>query len=646
MLLLHQLKTWIYWKTKIRILQLWSNYKLFNFNNPYLMPILSSIGPLIGILLMFVFGFGLSYFFKYFISENPYHLWQVVFFITMIEAFDRGLQNGRWISSTNEEGWLLASTPFTTTKYLLFLWVDEEFWQNKTQFLSSLSFLLGVYVLFPVNFGKLLIAIVILTLLGTIIALITTLIQYYIIKKSVYLKGRGMISNILYPLIASILGFFGIKYFMPWIISFPKVINDQFYKDYLDWLKGIFEPLWDFSKQIVSLFNYDLYPHSLLSNYLLTDNLKAVVYLCLYFVLFLLISLLMFKLIERKRNKIIIEKSKLDNVFLAFFMKVNTFFQLFNKHSLKVTHVKYFMSSLLQNYLTRRNIFAVFGGRLWIYLALTISIVLYTPVEYKAKIALISALVVVVVYPTSILWAVYSKLKIKLSFDAEGPHLQVLMGYGASPEYIYKLKTRVLQILVFPGYVLLLLLSLIILPISWYFVVLLTLVSLIVFWIVSNFVVLPSFVLPHYEFFNKQQIGEYPDQIKALNLIQTTINLLILPGIPLLMYATGVIQPLTFIVVSLLWILIGGSIAFLVMKNVYNLRLNNFTIEEMSLSRLKVIDEGYWKKRIPLLVITILIYLGTAVLTLTGEFLFAGLLYLIPMISINLILLSSFRKTI
>lgn len=646
MLLLHQLKTWMFWKAKIRILQLWSNFKLFNVSNSYIIPILSLVGPLIGIVWSFTLGFGLSYLFDRYISEDPYHLWQMVFFITIIEAFDRGLQNGRWISSTDEEAWLLASTPFTTTKYVLFLWIDEEVWQNKTQIFSTLALLLGVYITFPIHLGKLFIALLLLNVLGLMIALLTTLIQYYIIKKSVYLKGRGIITNILIPLITSVLAFYGLKYLMPWIRSFPKIENEYFVKEYLVWLQAIAGPLWDFSKGIVSVFDYDLYPYSLLARYLLKSDFTAIIYIFLYIILFLIMNVIMLRLIEGKTSKVIVKKSKLDDFLLACFMKVNGLFHLFHKDSIRVIHVKYFMSSLLQDYLTKRHIFAVFGGRLWIYFAFILSIVLYVPGEYKVKVSLMIAIIIVVIYPTYMLWTIYSKLKIKLAFDAEGVHLQVLMGYGASPEYLYALKTRVLQVLVFPGYMALLFLSLFVLPLKWYFIVSLVIVSFILFVIVSHFIVLASFVLPHYEFFNKQQIGEYPDQLRALDLIRSIIHLLTLPSIPILMYATGVIQANIFILVSFVWMITGGLITFLLLRKLYNQRILTFHIEEISLDRVKVIDEAFWKKRTSVLIATILIYLGTIYLTFKGEFLFAGILYMIPMVGIKLILLSSFRKAI
>lgn len=646
MQLLHQFKTWMYWKTKIRILQLWSNFKLFNLNNSYIIPILSLIGPIIGVIWAFTLGFGVSYLFDRFISHNPYHLWQIVFFMTIIEAFDRGLQNGRWISSTNEEGWLLACTPFTTTKYLLFLWVDEEIWQNKTQFFSSLALYLGVYIMFPVNIWKLLIVLFFLNALCVMLALFVTLIQYYIIKKSVYLKGRGVIKNIILPFISTILIYHLIKYLMPWIVSFPENISVQFYKEYFNWLQAVISPLWEFSKGIITFFNYDFYPYSLLSNFLFYGDFKSIIYLSFYITAFILINLLMLKIIGNKDNEMMVNKNKTDNIILELFMIINSIFQVITKQSVQPLHVRYFMSSLLRNFLTRRDIFVILGGSLWIYLGSIISIMFYIPEEYKVKAAVIIASLIIVLYPILFLWSVYSKLKIKLSFDAEGSLLQVLMGYGASPEYIYSLKTRTLQILVMPVYVLLLLFTLLFLPISVYLGLLLALVSLLVFIITSKFIVLASFVLPHYEFFNKQQIGEYPDQIKALELIRSLMNLLILPGIPVLLYMTNTIQTKTFVLFSILWIVIGGVLVLILLNNIYKLRLKTFNIEEMSLNRLKVVEDGFWNKRIAILLSTLVIYLITVSLTLIGDFLFAGIFFIIPMVCIKLLLLSSFRKSV
>ena len=642
-MLLHQLKTWMYWKSKVRILQLWSNYKLYNIPNPYLLPILSMIGPLLGIAWSFILGFGISWLYQHFISDAPYHLWQIIFFITIIEAVDRGIRNGRWISSTNEERWLLSSTAFSTTKYLLFLWIDEEIWQNKTEFLSTLAGLIGVFIIFPVDIINLLMVLIFLNLLGVFIALGVTLIQYYIIRKSVYLKGRGVISNIFVPYILMIAAFFGTKHFIPWIVQFPTASGRLFYEEYIEWLKAIIEPSWGVLQQFIFVFNYDFYPYSLLANYVMNGNFQSIIFFSLYILGLIFICILLFKLISAKDHVAITKKTRTDELLQKFFMKMNYLIASIEKGSLNNLHVGYFMSSILQNYLTKRNIFAVFGAKLWVYAAITLGIILYAPEQLIGKFILVIAFYIGVFYPIYFLWVIYSKLKIKLSFESEGTFLQVLMGYGATPQYIYSLKTRVLRILAFPSYFFILLLSLIILPISWYLVVIIALQSVMVFLIVSNFILIPSFVLPHYEFFNKQQIGEYPDQVKMLNLVRSLMVLLITPTLPILMYLTSRIEAEAFMMFTILWVLLGTVITYQLLNRIYHLRLNTFNIEEISISRSKSVDGKFWRTRGPLLVATIFIYLVTIFFTLTGDFLIAGVVYILPMIVIKLILMSSFR---
>jgi len=80
------------------------------------------------------------------------------------------------------------------------------------------------------------------------------------------------------------------------------------------------------------------------------------------------------------------------------------------------------------------------------------------------------------------------------------------------------------------------------------------------------------------------------------------------------------------------------------LDRIYWIRLNSFDMEEISLNRTKQIDSQFWKRKGPLFIITLLIYIGTSILTLTGDFLFAGILYIVPMAIIQVTFISSFRK--
>src|SRR5690625_4077100 len=327
---------------------MWSNFKLFNIDNPYIIPIVCMVVTFIVIFFSFFLGFGTAYLFQYFISSNPYHLWQIIFFVSMIEAVDRGLRNGRWISSTDEEKWLLASTPFTTTKYLLFLWVDEEVWENKNTFLSSLASLLGVYIIFQVNIIHLFIALILLNVLTVCIALIFTLFQYYIIRKSVYLKGRGLIKHVLLPGASLFILLYALKYMVPWVLTYP---NQMGLSVQLAWLKTIIDPIWSFVQQFIGVFNNDLYPHSLLASYVMRGDVTAIISYLFYIFLMIMICLALFQFIARKDHVTIIKQTFFDRLMLSCFMTINQYLLSIGKVELHHLHIKYLLSTVLQNYL-------------------------------------------------------------------------------------------------------------------------------------------------------------------------------------------------------------------------------------------------------------------------------------------------------
>ncbi|SDB85515.1 hypothetical protein [Shouchella lonarensis] len=642
-MLLHQLKTWMYWKAKVRLLHLWSNFKLFQVDNPYIIPLISMIGPLIGIVLMFVFGFGVAYLYHMFISDSSYHLWQFIFLLALWESVTRGLQNGRWISSTDEERWLLACTPFTTIKYLLFLWFDEEVWQNKSKFLSSLAGLMGIYIVFPVNVLYLFIGLIMLNALTMAIAFMVTLIQYYIIRKSVFLKGRGIVHNILLPLVSVGIILLLVKLFTPWMMTFPVGIDGHFVTSYLGWLSSITIPLGALFEQLISFVDHPWLPHSLFAQYLLNGDNMIFVYFPIYVGVLVFLSVLLCVMIARKDHVIEGKTSLLDKCLLNAFVHMDRI--IFAKKSIvRHVHVKYMLVSLFQNYLTKRHLFVIFGERLWVYAVLYVGFIYYLPDQWRAHFILPVVFLIVVTYPIYFLWGVYTKLRIRLAFDSEGSALQMLMAYNGSPQYMYMLKTRVLSLVAFPGYFLVSLLTLILLPVPWYLVIIAMLLSVLVFVIVSRFVLLSSFLVPHYEFFNKQQIGEYPDQRQMMRMIRSFSMLLLSPVLPMLMYITGEIDVSEFVMTSISWILIGLAFMYVLLLKVYRTRTKSFDVEEISIGRARHVDASFWKRKGLLIAVSIVVHLATIFFGLSGEFLIAGIVYIVPSIVINVSLITSFRR--
>ncbi|MGY3316871.1 hypothetical protein ACV242_005493 [Peribacillus simplex] len=644
MLLFYQLKTWIYWKAKIRWMQTWGNFKLFNLENKLIIPITTIGFKILGIILIFGLGFGGAFLFNQYFSSNSYSFWQVVFFLFIfVEGINNGIATGRWISSTKEESWLLASTPIGTVKYLLFLWIDESLWMLRNSFLSSLAGIIGALLVFPVTLTYLAIAFFIVIIFYFLISLCMTLIQYYIIKKSVYLKGKGIIANILIPLTLVPIVYLLTKFLAPWLINFPAAsISENILTDYITWLENGLDVLLSSGGFILSIVNNWYYPYSLLAELMINGSLFIpIVGTSIYILSLLFIAFFFLKVISRKDNVTNMKNSKFDNTIAKFFILVSKWIP---DRTLKEKHVQYYLISLLKHYLAKRSLFATLGSSVWPIITFIFTFIHFVPKDFSERFALVFSFLIAVYFPFLIVNSIYNKLEIKLSFDSEGPFLQVLMAYGASPEYLYRLKMKVVRVLSLPGYLCVTIATLIFMPIPLVVKAVVFILSFISYFIITKFSILHSLLVPHYEFYNLDQIGKYPDQIKMKNSIHTLIIAVLSPVIPVTMYLLKDIGEYTLIFFSILWIICGSALGNFFLSRIPKDRFTYFDIEEISIERSNAVNTAFWKERSILIIITIISYIIGAALSIFREFIFAEILVLIPMIIIQLILISSYNQ--
>jgi hypothetical protein len=644
MLLFEQLKTWIYWKAKIRWSQTWGNFKLYNLENKLVIPFTAIGFKIIGILIVFALGFGVAFLFNKFLSSDPYAFWQVAFFVFIfVEGTTNGLATGRWISSTNEENWLLASTPIGTVKYLVFLWIDESLWMLRNSFFSNTAGVIGALLVFPVQLKYLAVAFLFVGGFYLLISLVMTLLHYYIIKKSVYLKGKGFIANLLLPCLAMPIIYVLTKYLSPWLITFPVVpSSSNFLMEYVDWFKEGFNVLLNSGDAFFGIIDKWYYPYSLLSELMVNGSFLTPVITSTLYILFLVaIVSLLIRVISRKDNVTNVENSPLDDFITKFFLLISKWG---HNHKLNEKHVELYLTSLLKHYLAKRSIFATLGSSVWPIITFLFTFLYFVPIELRMKFSLVFALLIAVYFPFIIITSIYNKMKVKLSFDSEGPHMQVLIAYGASPEYLFQLKTKMVQILSLPGFLVSTIATLLFLPIPFWLKGIALLLSLLTYFFVSRFIVLPSFLVPHYEFYNLDQIGKYPDQISMKNNINTLIISVLSPIIPATMYLLNDIGKYSMIAFSTTWITCGAVIGSFFLTRILNNRLSFFNIEEISVGFLNNINKSFWKEKSVIIAFTFTIYVLGAVLSIFRQFVFAEILVLFPLIIIQVILISSYNQ--
>ena len=645
MLIFNQLKTWMYWKAIVRWRQTWGNFKLFHLKNKLVVP-LTVIGfKMIGILLMFFLGFGVAFGFEKFISSDSYAFWQVVIFLFIfVDGVFNGIATGRWLSSTKEESWLLASTPIGSIKYLLFLWLDESLWTLRNTFLSNIAGLIGVLLVFPITLPYLVVAFFFAAILQSIISLLTTLLQYYIIKKSVYLKGKGIFAHVIIPLLSIPIIFILTKTFTPWLIRFPVFPKAEslLFDDYMKWLEEGKTLILSLGGELLAVFDQWYYPYSLLAELMVHgDVVVPVIGLGIYIILLLLAMIFLFRVISRKDHVTITKNSQLDDVIARFFLFIG---RCLPYREIKEKHVEYYLRSVLQHYLTKRSLFVTLGSATWPVIAFAITFISYVPENLSTTFAFAFSFMLAAYIPYLIIHSVYHKLKIKLAFDSEGKHLQVLMAYGASPEYMYQLKTKIVRILSLPAFSILTLGTFLWMPIPFIIKLIVIILAIAMYVFISQYTILSSLLVPHYDFYNYEQIGNYPDQKRMQQSLNTFIALLISPLIPVTMYILGDINQSVFVLFSVVWIIGGSIFGRLFLNKIMRDRFHHFQIEEISIDRLNTVDSSFWKEKSLLLTFTVSSYVIGIILSLFRQFVLAELLVIFPLIVIQFILISSYNQ--
>ncbi|MFT8872946.1 MAG: hypothetical protein ABF868_11790, partial [Sporolactobacillus sp.] len=333
-----KLKCWMFWKSKIRWKQIWGNYQLFNLPNPYIASVLSIIPRLIGILVTFSLGFVVAYGYKRYLNLPSVYLWTSIFILFLTDGISDGLKTGKWISNTTEEDWLLTSCSLGNIEYLLFLWIDESIWNLNNRLLSTLALFFGALIAMPEQINNFLVSIIMLFILNGLITLLFTTFQYYVIRKSIYIQGRGF----LFGGSLLVIGLPLLIYFTNYL-SF--ILNNYFGQaSHFDGLLRTFE----FSIiNLYNIFNNRLFPFSSLA-LILTNGpqLAWIISLLGFIAILLLINLFIFHLINNHDHIVTRRSTYVDKFLLSIFNGIVSILPLKSKKE----HLKLYLLTIFNNY--------------------------------------------------------------------------------------------------------------------------------------------------------------------------------------------------------------------------------------------------------------------------------------------------------
>lgn len=641
----NQLKAWMYWKSKVRWMQTWNNIKLFNIGNNGILPFISITMKLVGCIVMFAIGFGLALFYKNYISENPFYLWQIgILLIVIIEGFNNGLLTGRWIAASNEEKWILTTTSLGTVKYIFFLWIDESIWNLRNSFFSNVAALLGVLLVFDVQIINLFLTILASLLISMLLSLIGALIQYYIHRRSIYLKGKGVIGNVLIPLLLIPITYFIIKIMTPWLAQFPGQSNGLLIDEYLSWYKNGFNLLLTNIQAYLWVIDTPFYLHTLLTDLLMSGYSRYnITFLGIYVLIFIVIVVLLFKTISSTESKIFVRNSKIDTLILNFFLWVR---KKYPSGKVQEIHINGLLKVIISNYLTKRSVSSTLGLRAFILIILIFTFTHTLPSNLQQNFSIGLAILGSVLIPISIVYDVAKRMKFKLNFDSEGIQAQILFSYGASPDYMYNLKTHVLRILTISAALIWSFLFFIIMPIDIILIPLLMIFTFLVYVVASKFALLSSFLVPHYEFFNIEQLEQYPDQWQMKRSIESFISLMVTPVIPTIAFLSKSISLSVYITVSVLWILCGVMCSNYLLGKIYENRLLSFSNEEIVLARQRIGGGFLWKNKVMLIIFSVISIVLSIFLSMYGMFVIVSIILIIPSISINMFFILSHNNSL
>ena len=630
----YKLKCWMFWKAKIRWKQIWGNYKLFNLPNPYIASIFSFVPRILGILITLALGFVIGYAYSHFLQFDPYYLWIIIFLLFLFDGVSDGLKTGKWISNTKEEDWLLTSCSLGNIEYLLFLWIDESIWNLRNRFISTVALFIGVFIAIPENIIHFISSLFLLLIINTLITLLFTTIQYYSIKKSIYIQGRGFL-----------LTAFLLFILMPFLLFLTR-IADRILNTVLKHKHLV--NFWSISKKylliILKYLDKDLFPFTSLAKILVQGvSVRALVSL-LVFIGILVIANLSILLLIKKRDHIITHRTTIiDKVLIKIYSWLVIIFPIIRNKK----HVKLYLETIFKHYFLKKYIVSILGVPFWITAIVCLTFLHNLPHnEFIGKLSITLSLILPTYISLSIPSYIFNKLKVRLSFDSEGEFFQYMFVHGAEPRYIYAIKTDTLKVLCLPTYSLQLLLILIFSPVDIYIKFIMMLSSLAVFFLKTKYVILHSFLVPHYEYNNVSQIGNYPDQKLIYKWVTGLILTCSIPFIPIVAWLRSAIDFREFLLYYILWLLLGHIVVRYVLQRTFQQRQKHFSIEETSYSREEKSDLNNFKKNLTVLSIVPVIYIIGVWLIYMKLFILASIILVSSHIFKNLILINSYNKKI
>ncbi len=513
-----------------------------------------------------------------------------------------------------------------------FLWIDESIWNLRNRFISTVALFVGIFIAIPENIVHFISSFFLLLIINILITLLFTNIQYYSIKKSVYIQGRGFL-----------LTAFLLFIFMPFLLFLTRMADRMLntvleHKHFIDF--GVLSK--KYLLIVLAYLDKDLFPFTSLAKILVQGgSVRALVSLFVFIGILVIVNMGILLLIKKRDHIITHRTTMIDKLLIKTYRWLVIILPFISNKK----HVKLYLETIFKHYFLKKYIVSILGIPFWITVIVSLTFLHDLPHnEFIEKLSIILSLILSTYISLSIPSYIFNKLKVRLSFDSEGEFFQYMFVHGVEPRDIYLIKTDTLKVLCLPTYSLQLFLILIFSTVDIYIKFIMILSSLSAFSLKTKYIILHSFLVPHYEYNNVSQIGNYPDQKLIYKWITGLILPCSIPFVPIVAWLRAVIDFKEFLLYYISWLLLGHIVVRYVLQRTFQQRHKHFSIEETSYNRGEKSDLNNFKKNLTVLSIVPVIYIIGVWLIYMKLFILASIILVGSHMFKNLILINSYNK--
>jgi len=576
-MLLRQFVIWTKWKSKIRWRQVWSNFKIFNVEDGMNVWLVLAMGRVLGIVFMFVLGFAISYTCKK-LAISQIVPWGITLLFPLIDGLSDGRSFATFISSAQEERWLLVSTHLTGRQYFTFLWLDQYLWNHSNRFFASISLVVGVYSLFPIRLWTLVLAWCMALLFGAILSFLSATSLYHRIQtgkvhSSIRMLGRVVVTALccyffwymaqpIYNYIQLAIRVGLSHAVQPWATSLANHLsNDQF--------------LWFLPVALVHLAIHG-------------PSTGAIVDIVTYFLIAMILVIVQLWMLKMSAEPL--EKQSLIGTrFLQSMLDIIGSLDRRLRNPVYRWYMAAINSSPVLSLYVTSNIYS------WIWVVIVFYIgsfhLLYNQFSYSTTFLIEQTILLFIT--SFVLQDSQKYLQRILAFDADARQTQYYILHGKEPDDIYDLKKHWLLLFVLPRYLLSILICTVFTDFSLTDKIMLFLTTSFLFLIQVEFLLLPTLLAPHFERSGIAGTIQFPDQQILSRAVRHVLNTPLSLSLLLLMTAWRDHKSVsTWFVESLM--IVVGILVYYGLRSMSRKRWSEFSVEEIVLSREARVALKFW----------------------------------------------------